>query len=120
MCSFPAKLGRTSELNQALGEQRVVSSIGEVWRLANEGRGRLLLVEEDFHYPAQVDETGMHLRPDGDASAPNVIDDAVDALIETVLRKSTCRASENRIDPALLNMAASRILHDPCRIHGVH
>jgi len=87
MCSFPAKLGRTSELNQALGEQRVVSSIGEVWRLANEGRGRLLLVEEDFHYPAQVDETGMHLRPDGDASAPNVIDDAVDALIETVLRK---------------------------------
>ena len=76
-----------SELDQAIGERKVVSTIGEVWRLAHEGRGSRLLVEEDFHYPARVDETGMHLTPAEDLAAPEVLDDAVDVLIETVLGK---------------------------------
>lgn len=75
------------ELDKAVGEQKYVSTIGEVWRLAQEGRGRLLLVEEDFHYPAVVDESGMILSPAEDPEAPGVIDDAVDEIIETVLAK---------------------------------
>ena len=74
-------------LDRAVGEQRVVSTPGEVWRLANEGRGRLLLVEEDFHFPGQVDETQMHLLPADDASAPGFLEDAVNDIIETVLNK---------------------------------
>lgn len=74
-------------LDRAVGEQRVVSTPGEVWRLANEGRGRLLLVEEDFHFPGQLDETGMHLLPADDPTAPGVLDDAVNDIIETVLNK---------------------------------
>jgi hypothetical protein len=76
-----------SELNRAVGERRFASAIGEVWRLASEGRGQLLLVEEGFHFPARVDETGRHLTPADDVTAPDVIDDAVDEIIETVLSK---------------------------------
>ncbi len=76
------------ELEKAVGENNFVSTVGEVWRLAREGRGKLLLVEEDFHYPARVDASGTHLEPAEDISAPDVIDDAVDEIIETVLAKN--------------------------------
>ncbi len=76
-----------SDLEKAVSERKCVSSIGEVWRLANEGRGRLLLVEEDFHYPARLDATGRLLIPAEDVTAPDVIDDAVDEIIEMVLGK---------------------------------
>ncbi len=83
--------GYLAVLEQAVGEQRAASTAGEVWRLANEGRGRLLLVEEDFHFRGQLDETGTHLLPADSAAdsaaAPGVIEDAVDDIIETVLSK---------------------------------
>lgn len=79
--------GALDQLGQAVGAQRSASGVGEVWRMAHEGRGRLLLVEKDFHYPATVDETGMQLTPADDAAAPGVMDDAVDEIIETVLDK---------------------------------
>jgi hypothetical protein len=76
-----------SELDKAFSEKKVASTISEVWRLASEGRGSLLLVEEDFHFPAHIDETGQHITPADDAAAPGVTDDAVDDIIETVLSK---------------------------------
>lgn len=79
--------GYLATLDQAVGEQRVVSTVGEVWRLANEGRGRLLLVEEDFHFAGQLDETGVHLLPADDPTAPDTLEDAVNDIIETVLSK---------------------------------
>lgn len=75
------------KLDQAIGERKFVSTIGEVWRLANEGRGSLLLVEEDFQFPGRVDETGTHLMPADDPAGPDVIDDAVDEIVEMVLDK---------------------------------
>ncbi len=75
------------ELDKAVGEKKVASAISEVWLSASEGRGSLLLVEEDFHFPARLDETGRHITPAKDATAPGVIDDAVDDIIETVLIK---------------------------------
>jgi hypothetical protein len=74
-----------AELDKAVGAQKTVSTIGEVWRLAHEGRGRLLLVEQDYHVPARVDATGAHITPADGPDAPDVIDDAVDEIIETVL-----------------------------------
>jgi hypothetical protein len=74
-------------LNAAVGAQRTSSTIGEVWRMAKEGRGDTLLVEQDFHYPATVDETGLILSPAEDATVPGVIDDAVDEVIEDVMAK---------------------------------
>lgn len=75
------------DLDVAVGAQKYASTIGEVWRLAYEGRGRTLVVEENYHYPATSDESGMHITPASDAALPGVIDDAVDEVIETVLAK---------------------------------
>lgn len=75
------------ELEQAVGERKFVSTIGEVWRLAREGRGRLLLVEEDYHAPARIDESGLRLEKADEANAPDVLDDAGDEIIQTVLEK---------------------------------
>lgn len=74
-------------LDKAIGERKFASTIGEVWRLAKEGRGHLLLVEEDFHYPARVDGSGRQISPADDPTAPDVLDDAVDEIIETILDK---------------------------------
>ncbi len=76
-----------SELEKAIFEKKFASTIGEVWRLANDGRGKILLVEQDFHFPAHVDVTGRHLTPAADDGTSDGFDDAVDEIIETVLAK---------------------------------
>lgn len=76
-----------AQLDKAIGEKKYASTIGDVWALAHEGRGELLLVEEDFQYPARLDASGKHLIPADDSTAPDVIDDAVDEVIEEVLNK---------------------------------
>lgn len=38
-------------LDSAVDTQRVASTIGEAWRFAHEGRGRLLLVEKNYSHP---------------------------------------------------------------------
>jgi len=81
------RLGVFGDLEKAVSEQKYVSTVGEVWRMANQGRGRLLVVEEDFHFPARLDEKGEDLIAADDPAAPGVMDDAVDEIIETVLQK---------------------------------
>jgi hypothetical protein len=76
-----------AELEQAVGQQRTASTVGEAWRMANLGRGKLLLVEKDYHEAGRLDETGLLLLPVEDPSAPDVIPDAVDEVIEMVLGK---------------------------------
>jgi hypothetical protein len=76
-----------AELDKAVSQQKYVSTVGEVWRLTTEGRGQLLVVEQDFHYPARLDETGRHLLAAEDLTAPDVMDDAVDEIIEMTLSK---------------------------------
>ena len=82
--------------------------------MAKEGRGDTLLVEQDFHYPATLDETGMILSPAEDAAEPGVIDDAVDEVIEEVMAKGgsvvfvdngALKGSAHRAHPALLGVA---------------
>ncbi|MFQ3567550.1 MAG: hypothetical protein SNJ59_11185 [Aggregatilineales bacterium] len=75
------------ELGAAVGARRFASTIGEVWRMAREGRGDTLIVEEGYFCPVRVDESGMHITIAEDATAPDVIDDAVDEVIEAVLAK---------------------------------
>ncbi|MDZ7289432.1 MAG: hypothetical protein ONB44_21855 [candidate division KSB1 bacterium] len=75
------------ELEAAIKAAKYVSGIDAAWRMAQEGRGAVLLVEEDFHYPARVDVSGLRLTPVTELVGPEVFDDAVDELIETVLGK---------------------------------
>jgi hypothetical protein len=76
-----------NSLDTAIRGQRYASGMDDVWQRAQEGRGETLLVEEDFHYPARLDASGLYLTPADDPTAPDVLDDAVDDLIETVLAK---------------------------------
>ncbi|MBD2250529.1 hypothetical protein [Nostoc parmelioides] len=73
-------------LDDAMGTQSVVSTIGEVWRLAQEGRGKLLLVEKNYHVPAILTEDGRFELVD-QPGGTDVMDDAVDEIIEVVLAK---------------------------------
>ncbi len=73
-------------LDDAMGTQSVVSTIGETWRLAHEGRGKLLLVEKNYHVPAILTEDGRFELVD-QPGGTEVMDDAVDEIIEVVLAK---------------------------------
>lgn len=74
------------ELGAAVGAQRSASGLGEAWRFAQEGRVSLLLVEEGYHQPAKLDDSGRHLTLVDDKTPLDVMDDAVDDLIELVLQ----------------------------------
>jgi hypothetical protein len=73
-------------LNTAMNEGKVVSTIEEVWRLAQDGRGHLLLVEKGYHVPAVITENGG-LEVVDNPGGVDVMDDAVDEIIEAVLAK---------------------------------
>lgn len=73
-------------LEKAVGERNSVSGVGEVWRLAKAGRGRVLLVEEGFHFPAKADKNGRVIRPMEGGDPSNGMDDAVDEIIDMMLR----------------------------------
>lgn len=94
------------KLGEAVGSGKHAAGLSEVWQLAQEGRGEVLLVEEDFHQAGRLDESGLNLMPvnghnqrngangnsnvNGSANGTNgleVMDDAVDSLVEAVLDK---------------------------------
>jgi hypothetical protein len=75
------------ELGAAVGQNRSASALEEVWSQASIGRGAVLIVEDTYHQPARVNEMGrLDLRVE-DATAPDVLDDAVDEVVEMVLSK---------------------------------
>lgn len=76
-------------LDAAVGARRFASGLGEVWRRASEGRGDLLLVEQDYHQAARLDAATnqLHLVDEAPDGAEGVLADAVDDAIELVLAK---------------------------------
>ena len=73
----------SAEFVEAVGAGRGVVGIKAVWEATVAGRGRILLIEDDFVYPARVVDD--QLEPAGDADTPGVIDDAVDLLVDMTL-----------------------------------
>ena len=63
----------------------LASGMREAWRAAWVGRPEMLAVEQGLFYPARVVGNGHRLEPTTDIEDPEVIDDAVDELIELVL-----------------------------------
>lgn len=74
------------ELDTAVGAQRSASTLGEAWLHAQMGRVATLLVEENYHQPARVSENGMTLTLVEQVDSPDVMEDAVDDLVELVLK----------------------------------
>ncbi|MAT54396.1 MAG: hypothetical protein CMN32_07915 [Saprospirales bacterium] len=73
------------KLEDAVSANYYASTIGEAWRAVKDGRARALLVEQDFHQPAHLNDDGYLLYVEEKADAPGVIDDAVDDLIELMM-----------------------------------
>lgn len=67
------------------GARRLAAGIDEVFPLAREGRGDLLVVEEGFSLPVLID--GDRLDREVDGTAPGVVDDVVDEVIEAVMTR---------------------------------
>ena len=76
-----------TELDEAISRGRHVFGIDDIWRMAGEGRCELLIVEENFVYPARLDRPTNTLTPAADIDHPEVIDDVADDIIEIVLAK---------------------------------
>ncbi|KGI70464.1 hypothetical protein MJO55_27150 [Mycolicibacterium rufum] len=72
-------------VEQRAGTGRVLTDITSAWRAARWERPELLAVEEDYFYPARLGQDGDSLIPTDEVDHPDVIDDAVDELIEIVL-----------------------------------
>lgn len=67
---------------------RVVSGIESTWLSARAERPEMLAVEEGFFFPARLEAGGDQLvAAPHEIDHPEVIDDAVDELIEAVLRR---------------------------------
>ena len=72
-------------LDAARTAHRFAGGLNEVWELAQDGRVELLVVERDHAVSARIRDG--RLEQAADVWAPDVVDDAVDELIETVLNK---------------------------------
>jgi hypothetical protein len=72
-----ARLRATDPARSAVG-------IDQVWSAAGAGRIELLCVEEGYVYPARPDHAHGRLRPADALECPEVLDDAVDEVIEMV------------------------------------
>ncbi|REJ81732.1 MAG: hypothetical protein DWQ44_11440 [Bacteroidetes bacterium] len=74
-------------LEQSVSSGNFSAGISQVWRAAAEGRGRLLLVEKDYFQKAGFGKDSYTLILDELAdSSHNVVVDAVDDIIELVLK----------------------------------
>jgi Bacterial archaeo-eukaryotic release factor family 3 len=72
-------------LEEARSQRRYAGGLEEIWSLAQEGRIEQLIVEESFAVAGTIE--GNQLARVDDATAPGVVDDLVDELIELVLSK---------------------------------
>jgi hypothetical protein len=58
-----------------------------VWLAARRERPEMLAVEQGLFYPARLSADGDFVEPADDVEHPDVLDDAVDEVIELVLRR---------------------------------
>lgn len=74
------------KLGDSIGQNKYAVGFDEVWKVAQEGRIESLLVDEDFYVAAKPDASGINPKPVNDSTIPGAHDDAIDQIIEQVLR----------------------------------
>ncbi|WP_431920926.1 hypothetical protein [Nonomuraea jabiensis] len=74
-------------LQQRTAAGRVASGMPAAWWFARNRRPEMLAVDDSLYYPARLSDDGDILTPAADIDHPDVIDDAVDELIELVLAR---------------------------------
>lgn len=74
-------------LETATDKKEFTAGIGNVWRAAKERKGRLLLVEKDYTCAAKIGKDEYTLVSENfDTNDPGILKDAVDDIIELVLK----------------------------------
>ncbi len=73
-------------LHARLRAERAVTGLLGCWHAAATGKPELLVVEQHFAMPARMVAEGRYVEPSDDEEHPDVIDDAVDDLIERVMQ----------------------------------
>lgn len=74
------------QIDEAKSHKKLAIGIKEVWKAASEKKGRMLVVEKNFIYPAQQSsKPEIIFRHDETIDNPFYIKDAVDDVIEKVL-----------------------------------
>lgn len=68
-------------------QSRTVSGLQQVWAAARTGPVEMLAVEEDHFAPARLSADRRRITPAQDLGAPDVLDDAVDEIIDLVLSR---------------------------------
>lgn len=74
-------------VEQRVAAGRVASGMPAAWLAARTQRPEMLVVDETLYYPARLSDDGDILTPATDVDHPDVVDDAVDELIELVLTR---------------------------------
>ena len=74
-------------IEQRANTGRVASGMAQAWLAARTTLPEMLAVDESLYYPARLSDDGDTLAPADDVEHPDVIDDAVDELIELVLSR---------------------------------
>jgi hypothetical protein len=74
------------ELRQALHSGNAVTGIDEVWQLGRQGRGRLIVAEEDYRAQPAREADGRLVPVDDGTAGPEVMNDPVDEIVEHVVR----------------------------------
>lgn len=73
-------------IDAQLHQDRVITGLLGCWYTAATVQPELLVVERSFYMPAKSHADGLYVEPWDDRDDPEALDDAVDDLIETVLR----------------------------------
>jgi len=76
--------GAMSHRGQALGANRLLTDLTDIYRSATEGNTERLYVRRGYIQPGVIDAEARTLTPSDDATAEGVTDDVVDELIEMV------------------------------------
>lgn len=74
-----------SKLDEAISRQRLVSGLEEVWKLASQNRGELLVVEEDFQQAAKINSRLDSITLVNNNSKSGATEDLVDEIAEKVV-----------------------------------
>jgi PAS domain-containing protein len=73
------------QMEEALGVKKLVSGIEEVWNLAIQNRGQILVVEEDYRQAAIIHPADNSVTFTDESDKPGVTDDLVDEIAEKVI-----------------------------------
>jgi len=80
------RAGNIQEMQEAVGNGKVITELSEIYRAAKEGRGDLLIVNDDFHQAVRItDEFSLDLV--NDVTLPGIIDDISSDIAWEVISK---------------------------------